>query len=552
MHLKSITVVVILLGVAGGVWLWQLGGSQPDAPTPATELPERVDARPPAMCSAPTERQPESRNATDTVAVDAVDKPHPHPGPALPEDAIPGEYVFSFYDAHDRAAFAAIANRLAGVRVLDRMALGYALRVAVNDEATLQTLLARSPTALDWMPNIEVRIPQPATSPEPVPLGGYQAFGAKALSWLGVADNRGWGAGVTVAVLDSGVAASAAFRDTTVSQLDLVGDGDIRGVHGTAVASIIAGSGETVWGIAPGVDLLSVKVISDTEAGDAFTLSKGIMEAVDRGAGVINVSLGSHSDSAMLQMAVRYALDRDVVLVAAAGNDGAATVAYPAAYDGVLAVAAVDAEGRHLAFSNQGAAIDLSAPGAGVNVADPDGAAVLFSGTSAATPFVAGAAAALLAREPGMNPADVAALLTRYSNDAGAPGVDDAYGAGVLDVGRLTERNTVGVYDMAVMIPHVRDDTNAARLVVDVAAQNRGTEPLARVRLEVVRGDRRQTFRFAEVEVGDTIAHAFTFPVESPGAVRFGLQVAVVPVGVTDVTPDNNALGVVIGTDAAR
>ena len=534
--LFSIALIVLLAGLAFTLF------TEPDVTSPPTPAPLPDTPAPTATIpSAPRSPSPVPAGAgmTSSQPTPVEDAATPDL-PPVPEDAIPGEYVFSFYDENDRAAFETLARSL-GISVLDSMAVGHAVRISTHDPSVLKTLLAKGPTPLDWMPNIYVRTPESQDTAPLAPKTGYTAFGDKALAWLGVAGNADWGRGVTVAVLDSGVGASASLSDVDISHIDLVGDGGGSGFHGTAVASLIAGNAEPAFGVAPGVDLLSVKVMSDSGTGDAFTVAKGIIEAVDRGAEIICLCLGSRSNSAILEDAVAYALVRDVLLVAAAGNDALQGVSYPARYDPVIAVAAVDAESEHLYFSNRGDELDLAAPGAGVAVSQPEGDAALFSGTSVAVPFVVGAAALLLSENPALKPEEVAELLARYTNDAGAPGSDDHYGAGVLDVGRLTERDAAGVYDMAMLVPHVEQNDAAEVVRILVSAQNRGTEPLGEVALTISwNAEQAESFVFYNVQVGQTVSHAFSFPYAAVPANGFDLQATVMSVGITDATPGDN------------
>jgi len=460
----------------------------------------------------------------------------------VPEDAIPGEYIFSFYDGNDRAAFEALAKRL-GVRVLDSMPVGHAVRISTDDPGVLKTLLAKGPTPLDWMSNIYMRIPERDDAVPLAPKTGYTAFGENALTWLGISDNAGWGKGVTVAVLDSGIGSPASLSGVDVAHMDLVGEGSGAGFHGTAVASLIAGNADSVLGVAPGADLLSVKVMSDEGTGDAFTVAKGIIEAVDRGADILCLCFGSRSSSTILEQAVAYAMERDVLLVAAAGNDALPRVSYPARYEAVVAVAAVDAKAEHLYFSNRGSELDLAAPGAGVAVSQPEGDSVFFSGTSVAVPFVVGTAAMLLSEDPGLKPGELEDLLTRYTNDTGAPGSDDHYGTGVLDVGRLMERDQGGIYDMVMLTPHVQQDDAAQVVRIQVSAQNRGTELIEDVALSVGWNlEQAVTFGFHSVQLGQTISREFSFPYDAVPDAGLNLLATVTPIGVTDATPRNNGV----------
>ncbi|MGE7391707.1 type VII secretion-associated serine protease mycosin [Streptomyces sp. NPDC004126] len=267
------------------------------------------------------------------------------------------------------------------------------------------------------------------------------------------------GDGVTVAVLDTGV--DATHPDLTGQVLDgtdLVGMGAGRGDrawarHGTAMASIIAGRGhgpdrsQGVLGIAPHAKILPVRVI--LEEGDpgrnkardskSGALAEGIRWAADHGADVINLSLGDDSDSAHHEAAedeaVQYALGKGVVVVASAGNGGERGdhTSYPAAYPGVIAVAAVDRQGRKAAFSTRHWYATVSAPGVDVVIADPDRSYYEGWGTSAAAAFVSGAVALVKAAHPGLSPAQVKKLLEDTAAERPAGGRDDARGHGTVD-----------------------------------------------------------------------------------------------------------------------
>ncbi len=512
----------------------------PRPATSAAETGSRTAPGAPAPSNAdratPTQQSPLQSDETDASNEPTLVLP----SFADVEDAIPNEYVFSFYDSRDRDAFEALARSL-GVTILDSMTVGNALRISVTDKNLLRELLTKGPTPIDWMPNTYVRIPEGENN---IPLAaktGYTAFGANALEWLGITDNATWGSGVTVGVLDSGIASVASLDGVSISHLDLVGAAG-GNTHGTAVASLIAGAGGTVRGVAPGVDLLSVRIITDDGGGDAFTLARGIIEAVDRGANVLCAAVASRSGNTILQAAIQYAVDRGVLFVAAAGNDALQGVSYPARYNGVVAVSAVDAKGEHLYFSNRGNELVVAAPGAGVAASQAAGDAILFTGTSAAAPFVAGAIAALLSNDPDLDLDEIIELLKRHSNDAGAPGDDDNYGSGILDAGRLMEYDTAGIYDMAVMAPYISHDESTATVRIYVAAQNRGTEPIGEVELRVSWGGIPETFTFHNVSVGQTVSRSFSFASDTIAEDGIDLQVIAIPVGISDTRPGNNAL----------
>ncbi len=208
--------------------------------------------------------------------------------------------------------------------------------------------------------------------------------------------------------------------------------------HGTFVGGIVGAgfrNGRGIAPVAPGVQVLPITTFSNDGLGSSEAVAPAIVWAVDHGADVVNLSLGSvHSDPTM-HAAVAYAESRGVVVVAAAGNYGMAIPVYPAAYPEVLAVAATDRSGRRASFSEMGPWVDLAAPGDDVASTTVDGGYGTWRGTSFAAPHVSAAAALVLAARPDATPAQVRALLVNHSRDAGAQGFDELYGWGILDVG---------------------------------------------------------------------------------------------------------------------
>jgi type VII secretion-associated serine protease mycosin len=253
------------------------------------------------------------------------------------------------------------------------------------------------------------------------------------------------GEGVTVALIDTGV--DAKHRDLAGAILpgeDLYeypeGDGtgryDLLG-HGTQMAGVIAarghGSSDGILGLAPAAKILPVRVI-DIGFGDADTIAKAISYAVAHHAGVINMSFGG-SDDPYLHDAIRQAQAADVVLVAAAGNRGAAGNNYPGRYPEVLTVGADDEHGKIAARSVQGPQVDLVAPGVHIATTGTNSSGYfLGSGTSEATAVVSGAAALIRARYPKLSAAEVVHRLTATATDAGPAGRDDTYGYGRLNL----------------------------------------------------------------------------------------------------------------------
>jgi len=267
------------------------------------------------------------------------------------------------------------------------------------------------------------------------------------------------GADVVVAVVDTGVRVGGSDLDSArvLPGTDIVDDDH---GHGTHVAGTVAQSTDNakgVAGVAPDAKILPVKVLDAGGAGYESDIVTGILWAKDRGADVINLSLGSSEESPAMCQAVGQAVDAGVVVVAATGNDGAGFVGYPAACDGAIGVGAVRMDGALAGYSNRGLEVDLVAPGGDLGVdqnGDGYGDGILqqnyvgswayrfLEGTSMAAPHVAGASALLLAVNPSIN---VAATLTATARDLGAPGWDEASGFGALDAAAAVTRAADGV-----------------------------------------------------------------------------------------------------------
>jgi hypothetical protein len=313
------------------------------------------------------------------------------------------------------------------------------------------------------------------------------------LTTLGVSEDRSqWGRGVTIAVLDSGVAPDGTFGHGRLRALDVgqgvaPGRGDEDG-HGTAVAAIAAGAGADAAGIAPAANLLSVRVTAEDGRSDIFTVAEGIVIAVDAGARVINISLGGYDTSVLITRAIDYAEAAGALVVGASGNDRAGVLTWPAADPRVISVGATDATGQQASFSNSGEGLKITAPGVGVQTAWLDGRRVLFSGTSASAPVVSGALAAVMSQKAGTRARQAWEILRLRSDDAGAPGADVDYGAGVLNLGWAMNANPARV-DLAVASHWIeRTAEGGAGDVVDVVVQNRGGFDVAGAVLEIEAG----------------------------------------------------------------
>ncbi|HEY3218263.1 MAG TPA: S8 family serine peptidase [Candidatus Limnocylindria bacterium] len=276
---------------------------------------------------------------------------------------------------------------------------------------------------------------------------------------------------MTVAVIDTGVDPShpdlagallpgATFTSVLSSGCSR-GDADDNS-HGTHVAGVIGAVGNNsigISGVAFGVRILPIKALDCAGTGATSDIAQAIVFAIDSGARIVNISLGTISANATLRAAVDYAADHNVLVVAAAGNCGTGggrcaspnVTEYPAAFPGVVAVGATASDDGLATFSTQGPQVALSAPGVDIVSTTPSYSTFLsargvssgyasFSGTSQAAAFVTGVAALVWASEPGLTAKAVSQRLAATADDLGAPGRDDGYGAGRVNALRAVSR----------------------------------------------------------------------------------------------------------------
>ncbi len=254
------------------------------------------------------------------------------------------------------------------------------------------------------------------------------------------------GAGVTVAVVDSGVDASHPdLQGNVLPGADLTGAGtngqvDKNG-HGTSMASLIAAHGHDsngMIGVAPNAKILPVRI-----EGYSDQVAEGIKWAVDHNARVINYSMGGSGSGSKIDAALEYALTNDVVVVASSGNvpEGDDEVVGVPSHPGVIAVGGVNKSGQYVPFSTKGEALALAAPATDIWSAGVDGGYRHAKGTSDSAALVSGVAALVRAKYPQLNAASVVNRLIKTAEDKGEPGRDPKYGFGVVQPVRALTAN---------------------------------------------------------------------------------------------------------------
>lgn len=245
------------------------------------------------------------------------------------------------------------------------------------------------------------------------------------------------GEGVTVAVVDSGIAPHPALTNV-FDRRNFTSDSETFDTlgHGTHVAGVIGAVSGAATGIAPKCKILSLKVLGHSGMGSNDAVAVAVRYAADAGVDLVCMSLGSPSPSDHVHQAIQYAHGKGVIVVCAAGNDGGA-VNFPAAFSEVIAVGAVDRNGNACEFSSRGKEIEVAAPGQDITSTWLGGGYATISGTSMAAPFVVGVLALYVSAHGKTNHKGAMDALAETCRDVGEPGHDETYGWGLLDPKRL-------------------------------------------------------------------------------------------------------------------
>jgi minor extracellular protease Epr len=251
------------------------------------------------------------------------------------------------------------------------------------------------------------------------------------------------GNGIKIAIVDTGI--SKKHPDLTVAGgvnlLDTTENKkwDDDNGHGTHIAGIIGACNNSIGvvGVAYDSELYAVKVLDSNGDGKISDVIEGIEWAVENDMDIVSLSLGTNLYSQALEDACEVAYNSDILLVAAAGNSGDGNpdtndVDYPAKFDSVIAVAAIDCNNATPIWSADGTEVELAAPGVDIYSTYLEGSYVLNSGTSMATPFVSGIAALIKSENPSLSPEEIRSLLEYRAVDLGTSGKDSTFGYGLV------------------------------------------------------------------------------------------------------------------------
>ena len=246
------------------------------------------------------------------------------------------------------------------------------------------------------------------------------------------------------------------------------GVGTHHGTYTTGVAAATGNNGVGIAGVDWGTTILPIQALDDTGAGNTVSVANAIDYAVSRHANVISLSLGSTADDPFVHAAVRRAVAAGIIVVAAAGNDGCDCMLYPANYPEVVSVGALDTNGQPANFSSYGTNLKILAPGVNLNTTDwqatnqTSAYASGISGTSLATPIVAGLLTRLLSQQPTASAAQLVAALTESANHTGltiAAPHSNSLGYGTIDAGQASLRMaTSKTYSQPINVSYLASD----------------------------------------------------------------------------------------------
>ena len=248
---------------------------------------------------------------------------------------------------------------------------------------------------------------------------------------------------ITVAVVDQGVDPKHPdLKQNLLPSYNAVnpmnqGNPDFHGTHVAGIIGAVKDNGVGGYGVNPNVKILPIDVFNRGWGAYDFAIAKGILKAVDKGADVINLSIGGPVKSPLIEEAINKALDKNIVVVAAAGNTGDDMVSYPAGYEGVISVGSINEKKELATTSSYGPSVDIVAPGDQVysTLYDYEKGSTFYSlsGTSMATPVVSGVVSLMLSKYPTLTPAQIEYILEHTADDLGEKGFDIKFANGLVN-----------------------------------------------------------------------------------------------------------------------
>ncbi|WP_101843576.1 S8 family peptidase [Halobacillus sp. Marseille-P3879] len=314
-------------------------------------------------------------------------------------DYVKGEVVVKFKEAKGKAASRSVVKDINASEVEDKDPVESDFKVLKvgNVEQAVK--------ALNKNPNVEYAEPNYEFDTTWTPNDTYYnsaQYGPQHTNTEAAWDITRGNSSQQIAIVDSGVDYNHPDLDgKTIRGYDFIDyddnpmDENGHGTHVAGTAAAETNNSQGVAGMAPDTDILAVRALDANGSGSLAAIADAIRYSADQGAEVINLSLGCDCDTQTLENAVNYAWNQGSVVIAAAGNDGVSTTFEPASYNNVIAVGAVDQYDNKASFSNYGTWVDVAAPGVDIASTVPNGGYAYMSGTSMASPHVAGLAGLL-------------------------------------------------------------------------------------------------------------------------------------------------------------
>ncbi|MFD1424616.1 S8 family peptidase [Laceyella tengchongensis] len=312
----------------------------------------------------------------------------------------PGQVVVKYKDNASASAVKSARAKANGTVMEKNNKLGFeVVKVKGSVEATIEKLKKD--------PNVEYAEPNYYLHATYTPNDPY--FSSRQYGPQKIQAPQAWditeGSGAKIAIVDTGVQSNHPdLAGKVVGGWDFVDndstpqDGNGHGTHCAGIAAAVTNNSTGIAGTAPKASILAVRVLNNSGSGTWTAVANGITYAADQGADVISLSLGGTVGNSGLQQAVDYAWSKGSVVVAAAGNAGTTAPNYPAYYSNAIAVASTDQNDNKSSFSTYGSWVDVAAPGSSIYSTYPTSTYASLSGTSMATPHVAGVAGLLAAQ----------------------------------------------------------------------------------------------------------------------------------------------------------
>lgn len=330
-------------------------------------------------------------------------------------------------------------HRIAGATLIKQFSEYHFAVVKVRDKKNINKVIAKYQS----LKNVESVTPsslyKPLSLTDPKISEQYQIN----MLQLNESQKLAGNAPVTIAVIDQGVDMNHPdLKGRLLPSYNAVnpmnqGTPDFHGTHVAGIVSANKNNGIGGYGVNPNAKILPIDVFDGGWGATDYAIAEGIKYAVEKGSKVINMSLGGPMDSPLIKEAVKKALEKNVVVIAAAGNTGDDTLSYPAAYEGVISVGSINDKKKLSSFSSYGPSIDIVAPGeeiyAPIYEYGKQSSFAEMSGTSMASPMVAGVASLLLSKYPKLTPTEIEYILEHTSEDLGEKGYDIKFGNGLVN-----------------------------------------------------------------------------------------------------------------------